>query len=202
MSRPNSLPRAVAMAHHLLREVVRPGDLVVDATCGNGHDTVALAAMTGPGGGVLAIDIQPGAVEATTGYCVATGCAGHVRVVCGGHEDLAGHWQREFPGRGEAMAIVFNLGYLPGGDKAILTRTESTLAALAAALGILAAGGLLVVVCYPGHTGGQEETDSVVAWASALPSTSHQVAAYAFLNQAARPPMVVAVHRRGEVSGR
>lgn len=196
MNHSYSLPRAVAMAHHLLRGVVRPGDPVVDATCGNGHDTVALAGMTGPGGMVLALDIQPDAVAATMDLCLSHGVGDRVRVVCGGHEDLAAYWQRHMPDQAGAVAIVFNLGYLPGGDKSLITRTDTTLAALAAALGILAAGGMLVIVCYPGHDGGCEETAAVLAWASTLPADGFLVSSYGFLNQPARPPQVIAVQRR------
>ena len=199
----NVLPKATAFVHSLLGSVLRPGDHVVDATCGNGHDTVALARMIGPEGRVLAIDLQEQAVASTLARARESGCEKQVHGVVGSHAGLAGHWRDRFgadpacPGPPiRAMAVVFNLGYLPGGDKSRVTRPESTLPALQDALAILAPGGLLVATCDPGHPGGAEETEAVRGWFAALPPDSHPAAEYGFLNQPARPPRVFACSPR------
>jgi hypothetical protein len=57
--------------------------------------------------------------------------------------------------------IIANLGYLPGGNKELITRPESTVVALRQSCSLLAIGGRLALVVYPGHPGGAEEGDAV-----------------------------------------
>jgi predicted methyltransferase len=146
--------------------VLRAGDRAVDATVGNGHDTEFLARLVGPGGRVLGLDAQAEAVAATRERLIAAGLGGRVLVHQQGHEQLAavapGGWA------GGVRAVMFNLGYLPGGDKGRITRPATTLAALNGALTLLAPGGRLAVVAYPGHPGGEAEADAVARWVRAL----------------------------------
>jgi hypothetical protein len=62
---------------------------------------------------------------------------------------------------GQVAAITFNLGYLPGGDKSVVTQTTTTRMALRLSMDLLRPGGILVVVAYRGHTGGPEECEGV-----------------------------------------
>jgi len=159
---PENLRGAVALCHFFLWERVRPGDRVVDATCGNGHDTRLLAQLVGPAGKVWGFDIQDQALEATRSLLVEDGLLGRVTLVQAGHERLAEYIREPL------AAVAFNLGYLPGGEKGIITRPETTRAALAAAFDLLVPCGVLLVVIYSGHPGGMEEEDSVLAWADGL----------------------------------
>lgn len=151
--------RPTQQAHEAVAAVLRPGDLAVDATAGNGHDTCFLAEGVGPGGRVVAFDIQAEAVEATRRRLREAGLDERVEVLGESHARIAG---RVPAGVG---AVMFNLGYLPGGDHGIITRTAETLEALEAAAGLLRPGGVLTVVCYPGHPGGEEEAAAVAGWA-------------------------------------
>jgi hypothetical protein len=159
---PENLRGAVALCHFFLRERVKPGDRVVDATCGNGHDTRLLAQLVGPDGKVWGFDIQEKALEATRSLLVGDGLLDRVELVQAGHEHLSEYVCEHL------AAVVFNLGYLPGGEKGIVTRPETTRAALAAAFDLLAPRGVLLAVIYSGHPGGREEEDSVLAWADGL----------------------------------
>ena len=152
----------VARAHAAVAEVLRPGDLAVDATAGNGHDTRFLAERVGPEGRVHALDVQEAAVAATRQRLTGAGLAERVHLHHCGHEHLAEAVPPAHHGR--VRVVMFNLGYLPAGDKARITRTETTLAGLRAAADLLAPGGRLTVVAYPGHPGGAEETEAVVQW--------------------------------------
>ncbi len=165
MSQPE---RPTARAHRELAAVLLPGDLAVDATAGNGHDTVFLAERVGESGRVLAFDIQEQAVASAKARVEAAGLAGRVEFFHASHSEISRH-----AGPGSAAAVVFNLGYLPGGDHAVITRREETLAALSRSLEVLRAGGLLSVVCYPGHPGGEEESEAVLSWARGLDSAAH-----------------------------
>ena len=148
------LSRPMTCAHDWISRVVSPGDAVVDATAGNGHDTVFLARLVGPSGQVHAFDVQEEAIRATRERLEKEGLlTPSVRLHLASHDRLA-----ELVG-GPVKAIVFNLGYLPGGDKKTVTRTECTLAALEQAAALIAPNGLLSVMCYPGHEGGKEEAE-------------------------------------------
>lgn len=70
---------------------------------------------------------------------------------------------------------MFNLGYLPGGDKQIVTRSDTTIRALSLVLPLLSRTGALSVIAYAGHPGGMEETKAVVAWARRLDPERYSV---------------------------
>jgi predicted methyltransferase len=159
----NSPERPTARAHRELAAVIRPGDLVIDATAGNGHDTVFLAERVGESGRVIAFDIQADAISSTRARLDAAGLGDRVTLIEGSHARIA---REAVPG--STAAVVFNLGYLPGGDHSVITRREETLAATAQSLEVLRPGGLLAMVCYPGHAGGDEESAAVLAWAQGL----------------------------------
>ena len=165
--------------HELLASRVR-GQLAIDATAGNGYDTEFLARLVGPAGTVWAFDIQAQALQRTAARLRESQITVELRlrdvpaelslantqsqVVCieADHAEMNSHLP---PGvRGQIAAIMFNLGYLPGADQSCITRTSSTLAALNAAWEWLASGGVLTVVAYPGHPGGEEEANAVRDW--------------------------------------
>ena len=144
--------RITSIAHDCVAARLRPGDRAVDATVGNGYDTLFLAHCVGIGGRVDGFDIQEAAISATR---LKVAEFEQVRLHCLGHERMAEVVS------GPVNAIMFNLGYLPSGDKSIITRQETTRLALRAALGLLSGGGLLTVVVYPRHAGGRAEAAAV-----------------------------------------
>ena len=150
--------RLVDRAHELLGEVLREGDLAIDATAGNGHDVAFLAEQVGNSGKVYAFDLQNEAIEATARLLKEKGVENVELHQCG-HERMDEVLPPEI--MGQMTAVTFNLGYLPGGDKSIVTRTPTTRLALRAAMDLLCPGGLLVVVAYRGHPGGPEECAAV-----------------------------------------
>ena len=161
--------RPTVRAHRELAAVLREGDLAIDATAGNGHDTAFLAEKVGESGRVLAFDVQAEAIASSRARVEGLGLADRVGFIHGSHATLSDHVRP-----GTAAAVVFNLGYLPGGDHALITRSEETLLALGQALVVLKAGGLLAIVCYPGHPGGDEESAAVLAWSKALERSSFE----------------------------
>ncbi|TWJ32917.1 class I SAM-dependent methyltransferase [Geobacter argillaceus] len=184
-----NLRGAVPLCHLFLRERVRPGDRVVDATCGNGNDTLLLAGLVGPQGKVWAFDSQETAITATDAALRATGCREWVEMVQDGHERLAQYVA------GPVAAVVFNLGYLPGGDKGFVTRPASTRAALEQAASLIAPGGFVLVVVYTGHPGGDEEWDVVRTWGEALVPGEFNVWQARQLNRSEAAPFLVVVEK-------
>jgi predicted methyltransferase len=151
--------RPTARAHREIAAVLREGDVAIDATAGNGHDTVFLGKLVGHAGKVIAFDVQEQAIASTRERLAADNLLERVTLVHGSHAAIADHAKA-----GSVAAVMFNLGYLPGGDHTVITRTTETLRALDEALHTLKPGGVLTIVCYPGHEGGDEESAEVVAW--------------------------------------
>lgn len=183
---PQFPPRPTSLAWSLLREVIRKGDTVIDATAGNGHDTVFLAECVGPSGKVLAFDVQAAAILASSKRVEEQG---HQRVV---HFHPCSHDRMgEFAAPSSISAIMFNLGYLPGEDHQITTRTSETLRALEAAELLLTKGGCLSIVCYPGHETGAEEALAVVNWLSDKTNHGWRVANYSMLGTLQPAPFLL-----------
>lgn len=184
------LSRPMTCTHDWISRVVLPGDTVVDATAGNGHDTVFLARLAAPSGHVHAFDVQEEAIRATRKRLEEAGLlTPTVHLHLASHDRLA-----ELVGT-PVKAIVFNLGYLPGGDKKKATRTACTLAALEQAASLITPNGLLSVMCYPGHEGGDAEAEAVEAFLSRLPHHSWRTGKYQLLNTAAPAPFQICAFR-------
>ncbi len=118
--------------NHFMKEQIKPGDLCIDATAGNGHDTLLLCRLVGDTGRVLAFDIQPEALERTRSRLTEHGVSGRAELILDSHSNLS-----RYAAEGSVSCIVFNLGYLPSGNHAIATRAETTIAALDEGLRIL-----------------------------------------------------------------
>lgn len=171
--RPISL---VNLAHHLVKEKVRSGDLVIDATVGNGHDTVFLYALVQPNGHVYGFDIQEAALDKARSIEKCGQALSCLTLINASHTDMMEYIPLEDCGR--ISAIMFNLGYLPGSNKQIKTQSESTLPALVSASLLLKPDGLITVLAYPGHDGGDVETRAVDQWRLGLDALQYQTALY------------------------
>ena len=176
------LKSARFLARDALLQAVQPGSTVVDATMGNGHDTLFLAELTGPEGLVYAFDIQEGALESTGKLLAEHKVRERVKLFCRSHADLAGTVP---PG---VSAVVFNLGWLPGGDHGITTQCSSTGKAVLAALDLLKPGGIVTVCVYPGHAEGARELEMLSGLLSGLSNRTYNVLRQTFLNAGAGAP--------------
>jgi hypothetical protein len=186
-------------AHLLLGQAINPGDTVIDATCGNGRDSVALAtqALTDNSGSLFCIDIQQAAISATRSTLernLRESQMQRVQFVHGSH--------KTFPDSilpGTVAAIVYNLGYLPGGDKSIITTATDTTESLEKALPLIKQNGLLCVTCYRGHKGGEEETAAVLALLKDRLASSHHQWSYFQHIPVNRPtsPILLTAYKQG-----
>lgn len=175
---------AVELCHRFLENTLPAGGTFLDATCGNGHDTLFLCRKASPNGRVLAMDIQPAAVEATNRLLAEHGLQGVGRAIVCDHRDL-GHLVPP----GTLDAAVFNFGWLPGADHAVHSAAESTLPALQAALDALKPGGVLAAVLYSGKVIGDEEKQAALKFFRALPLTRYTVLVCEFANWASTAPL-------------
>lgn len=151
------------LAADAFAQALRPGDRAVDATMGRGRDTLALCRLVGETGHVDAFDVQEQALAETRALLEREGMLSRADLHLVGHERMA-----DVVAPGIRLA-AFNLGWLPGSDKSLTTRADTTLPALKAALGLLSPEGLAVICCYPGHAEGQRELDALTEFAKALP---------------------------------
>lgn len=183
------LERVLQYAQTLLTSAVGEGDIAVDATAGNGHDTLFLAQLVGDDGFVYAFDVQKQAVDTTLHRLLDNALEHRALVLKDGHENVAKYVNKPVAG------AIFNLGYLPGSDHEVITRPNTTIQALESLLKLLKVGGIIVLVIYHGHEGGKEERDEVIRFVSELPQKYIHVLRYEFLNQKNDPPFVIALEK-------
>ncbi|MDF2902657.1 MAG: SAM-dependent methyltransferase [Bacillus sp. (in: firmicutes)] len=187
------LDKVLPFARRLLKLAVGDGDIAVDATIGNGHDTVFLAELVGQKGKVYGFDIQGAAVKATKLRLQNSGLAENAVLFHTGHEHiLASIPNNQF---GKINGAIFNLGYLPGGDKSIVTKSATTISALKQLLEIMAPEGIIVLVIYHGHQHGDQERDDLLQYVEELDQKKAHVLQYQFINQINSPPFIIAIEK-------
>lgn len=187
------LERVLQYAQTLLRASIQEGDIAVDATAGNGHDTLFLANLVGDNGYVYSFDVQKQAVNATLNRLLDHALEHRALVLKDGHENIAKYVTKP------VAAAIFNLGYLPGSDHSVITRPNTTISAIESLLKLLKVGGMIVLVIYHGHDGGKEERDEVIRFVSELPQKYIHVLRYEFLNQKNDPPFIIALEKVKEL---
>jgi hypothetical protein len=170
------------LAHTYWKKHLRPGDYAIDATAGNGCDTLELVKI--PLIQVISLDIQQVALEKTK-RALPQEFLPRVSLhsLCHSKLDL-------LPLLAPPRLIVYNLGYLPGGDKSITTETSTTLQSLHKAVNLLAEDGALSITCYPGHSEGEREEKAILEWAGALSSSSWQVCHHRWVNRPRSPSLL------------
>lgn len=189
---PFMLDNALQFSHTLLKEILKTGDVVVDATMGKGHDTLFLSQQVGTTGKVYAFDIQESALVLTEKLLSAAQCPPNYQLILAGHETVAQH----LPPDTMLQGAIFNLGYLPQGDKTVVTQGSTTLVALKSLLACLAVGGRIILVVYWGHPGGENEKEALLDFCQSLPQKIWHVACYNFINQKNQPPFALCIERR------
>lgn len=170
------------LAHRYWKEVLEQGGWAIDATCGNGKDTLFLVQNAE---GVIALDLQEQALQRTQQRAIGAEK---------GAENLHLFHQSHatFPPLAHTKPIrliVYNLGYLPGGDKTVTTLTETTLQSIQKGLDLLIAGGVMSITCYPGHAEGAKEESALEEWLPLLPSHTWNVCFHRWKNRPQSPSL-------------
>jgi predicted methyltransferase len=168
-------------------QYISEGDIVIDATAGNGRDTLALAKLAGSSGKVYAFDIQESAIKKTRTLLEKEGLLKRCELIQGSHLRI----KELIPesAKGKIAAVVFNLGYLPGGGKEVVTQAETTLPAVVKALDLIRPGGIIAVTMYSGHPKGAEEKTALLRFAGQLRPKGIPCRVYLF-HQSAQPTAV------------
>jgi len=180
--------RVLPFSRQVLAETIKPGELVVDATAGNGVDTLFLAEHVGEKGHVYAFDIQQAALESTAERLGEL--TSRVSLILDSHDNVKKYVNKPISG------AIFNLGYLPHGeDASIVTKPETTIKAVHTLLGMLRKGGTIAIAVYTGHEGGKVEGDALLNYVKTLHQADVNVAKYEILNQQNNPPFLIALEK-------
>ncbi|MFC5590462.1 class I SAM-dependent methyltransferase [Sporosarcina soli] len=182
------LLRVLPFSKYLLSETIVAGETVVDATAGNGNDTLFLAEHVGAEGHVYAFDIQQAALDSTAERLGELN--ERVSLILDSHDNVEQYVT------GPIGGAVFNLGYLPySDDLSIVTKPETTIKAIHTLLGLLKKGGIIAISVYDGHEGGKEERDALLSYVKTLHQADVHVIRYELLNQRNNPPFLVALEK-------
>lgn len=183
--------QGVEFSHWLFKRFLPNNANVIDATAGRGKDTEFLAQLLEKKGKIWAFDIQEKAIQITYNNLKNKDLLfSGIQLINDGHENIANYVNTRIEG------AIFNLGYLPGENKEIITEPETTLKALHSCLKLLEQGGIIVIVIYTGHEGGKKEQKELIKYTGTLSSHKYNVLHYHFINQEKPPAEVVAIRKR------
>ncbi|MBA2369992.1 MAG: class I SAM-dependent methyltransferase [Candidatus Protochlamydia sp.] len=179
------------LAHNYWRKILCPGQLAIDATCGNGHDTLQLCqlALVGSPGRVYAFDRLEEAIEKTKQRLTAALLPEqllHVHLEARCHSQFPSHILPE-----SIQLIVYNLGYLPGGNKELTTCKETTLKSLEQGLLLISPGGAISLTCYPGHPEGALEEKELQGFLQKLSPLEWSACQHIWLNRRLAPSLLI-----------
>jgi tRNA1(Val) A37 N6-methylase TrmN6 len=186
----NCFKNAVGIAKNICMMKLKQGDIAVDATMGNGHDTMFLSNIVGDSGKVYAFDIQKSAIENTKEILEKSNAIKNVVLINDGHENIDKYIDED------VKLIMFNLGYLPKGDHSITTKWQTTLTALKKSLNLIEKNGVVILVIYYGHFEGKKEKEKIEEFTQKLDQKKFNVLKMHFINQINNPPELIIIERR------
>lgn len=167
------------LGHSLWKDHLQEGNQAIDATCGNGHDTLFLSTLNLSH--LYVFDIQKEALNATQ---KRVGASKKISYHLGCHSLFEGV---DSP----VDLIVYNLGYLPGGDKSLTTQVATTLQSVEKGLSLLTEGGLMSLTLYPGHPEGKREEEALLTLTSTFSPKKFQVSHHRLLNRSSAPSLLL-----------
>ncbi len=170
-----------------IAEAVRSGDSVIDATAGNGNDTKKLSDAVGKNGRVYAFDIQSAAIDSAKNQAYSFD---NVTFINDSHAKLDSFITEEIG------FVIFNLGYLPGGDHSIITQAESTIEAIEKAMRLLRSKGVILLVIYRGGDIGFAESDAILEYIKEIDYRQYNLLLLDYKNRPNNPPMVAVIQKK------
>lgn len=179
------------LSKQYFEKLLKVGDIAIDATCGNGHDTYFLASriLTSDSGTLYSLDVQKSALESAKKNLqekISPSIFDRIHFLEMCHS--------MFPKEIEANSvklIVYNLGYLPGGDKAITTTAETTLISIKHSMKLISYSGAISITCYPGHPAGKIEEELILEFVSSLDYKTWNCCHHRFVNREKSPSLLI-----------
>ncbi|MCI5628568.1 MAG: class I SAM-dependent methyltransferase [Clostridiales bacterium] len=176
-----------------LDKIVQKGDIVIDATMGNGYDTIYLGNLVGENGKVYAFDVQEEAIKSTKKKVERDNMTDRVELILDGHQNLDKYVKEE------VSCVVFNLGYLPRAKHVVITKPDTTLEAIKKSLKLLKPNGIISIAAYIGHEGGLEEKNYICEYLDNLNQNEFNVLHMQFTNQINNPPQLILIEKKGDI---
>ena len=186
------MKNAQQFSHEMILSVNFEDGIFIDATAGNGHDTLFLAQHIDSSSKILSFDIQETAILQTRQLLQNNDLEEKVTCILDSHAQILNYLEEE----DFVRLAIFNLGYLPGSDKKIITIPSSTQGAIQILLERLEKNGKIIIVSYYGHDGGLDEKNSVEGLISTLPQKEWSVLKYQFINQINCPPICYVIEKK------
>ena len=176
-----------------LDKIVQKGDVVIDATMGNGYDTIYLGNLVGENGKVYDFDVQEEAIKSTKKKVERDNMTDRVELILDGHQNLDKYVKEE------VSCVVFNLGYLPRAKHVVITKPDTTLEAIKKSLKLLKPNGIISIAAYIGHEGGLEEKNYICEYLDNLNQNEFNVLHMQFTNQINNPPQLILIEKKGDI---
>lgn len=175
---------ALGLSHRFIAERVKPGSFLIDATAGRGRDTAFLCSLAGKNGRVIAFDIQKEAVESTNALLCEKGLSAEVYLES--HENMD-----KYADENSVDAVMFNFGWLPGGDHNKFSTAKTSISAIRKAMKLLKPGGIISICIYSGKETGYEEKNALLDFFKTVDSDTFTVIVCDFPNRKKDPPIPV-----------
>ncbi|MEG2789558.1 MAG: class I SAM-dependent methyltransferase [Romboutsia sp.] len=176
----------------LIDDIINEGDIVIDATMGNGYDTKYLAQKVGENGLVYSFDVQEEAIKNTKKRLEKENLFNRVKLILDGHENIDMHVNNE------VSCVLFNLGYLPRAKHKVITKAETTVRAIQKSLKLLKPNGIVSLAIYTGHEGGMDEFNAIFDYVEKLNQSEFSVLNCNFVNQVNHPPRLILIEKKKE----
>ncbi len=180
---------ALGLSHKFMSENIKEGDFCIDATAGRGRDTLFLSKLVGAGGKVIALDIQQEAVD-STGQLLKENDITNAQVVRCCHSKI-----NEFAEAESVSGIMFNFGWLPGGDHHLFSRPDTSLTAIEKGLKLLKVGGVMTLCIYHGKETGYEEKNAILSFIKTIDPKQYSVLFTDFVNRSGDVPIAVLIKK-------
>lgn len=177
---------AIVLMQNFIQRHKKEVHLALDLTLGRGKDSKFIL-ETYPESRVLAFDIQEEALDWVRENLKKQD---RLQTILDGHQNLDSYLDQEVD------LVVMNLGYLPGGNKTIITKAATTVMAIEKALEALKLGGLFTLLVYRSHPGAAEEVAAVEECIRSLDQRDYRVQRIEFYNQKNQPPVFFAIEKR------
>lgn len=190
MKKRNNFDNVNNIAKMYIKEIIEEGDICIDATMGNGYDTVFLAEKVGENGMVYAFDVQEEAIKSTEKKVKKLGFEKRVQLILDGHENIKNYVKNNI------KCAVFNLGYLPRCEHKIVTKPNTTVEAIKQSVSLLDENGIVCISIYTGHEGGLEERNAVFDYTKNLDQGEYNVFESKFINQKNNPPSIILIEKK------
>ncbi len=183
------LKNSLGISHDIVKRVIGKGDVVIDATAGNGNDTLFLAEIVGVEGHVYSFDVQNKALQNTYAKLKDKNLLDGVTLIQDGHQKMDQYVKCDI------KAVMFNLGYLPGGDHNVHTKAHTTIDAIQKSLDLIVRNGIVMIVIYYGGDSGFDEKETVMNFLKEIDCKKYSVLVHTFINQINCPPIAVCIEK-------